>query len=70
MSTENVITEIKPYSAKELAEIYDVCDKTFKKWIKPFSNDIGEKHGRYYNVNQVKVIFEKIGLPCVLSQES
>jgi len=68
MSTENFINEIRPYSVRELAEIYDVCDKTFKKWITPFLNEIGEKHGRYYNVNQVKIIFEKIGLPCIVKE--
>jgi hypothetical protein len=34
-----------------------------KKWIAPFNKDIGEKVGRYYNANQVKIIFEKLGLP-------
>ena len=45
MSTENLVREIKPYSTKELANIYDVCDKTMKKWIKPFSEQVGEKNG-------------------------
>ena len=51
------------YSVKELSVFYDVCHRTMKKWIAPFSKDIGEKVGRYYNVNQVKIIFEKLGLP-------
>lgn len=64
ISTVNLVTEIKPYTTKELASIYGVCDKTLKKWMKPFSADIGEKQGRYYTVAQVKMIFEKIGVPC------
>lgn len=56
-------TEIKAYTISELAAIYKVCSKTFKKWIEPFAEVIGEKRGRYYNVNQVKIIFEKIGIP-------
>jgi hypothetical protein len=64
MSTQNLVREIKPYSTRELASIYDVCDKTMKKWIKPFVSEIDEKNGRYYSVAQVKVIFDKLGVPC------
>ena len=64
MSTQNLVREIKPYSTKDLASIYDVCDKTMKKWIKPFTSEIGEKNGRYYSVAQVKIIFDKLGVPC------
>ena len=59
-----MIDEIRPYSTKDLAGIYGVCDKTLKRWIKPFATDIGEKNGRYFSVAQVKVIFEKLGVPC------
>ena len=64
MSTENLVREIRPYSTKELAGIYNVCDKTMKKWINPFINEVGEKNGGYYSVVQVKVIFDKLGVPC------
>jgi len=64
MSTENLVREIRPYSTKELAGIYNVCDKTMKKWIKPFNEQVGEKNGRYYSVVQVKIIFDKLGVPC------
>ena len=63
MSTENLVREIRPYSTKELAGIYNVCDKTMKKWIKPFIEEVGEKNGRYYSISQVKIIFDKLGLP-------
>jgi hypothetical protein len=64
MSTQNLVREIRPYSTRELAGIYNVCDKTMKKWITPFTTEIGEKNGRYYSVAQVKVIFDKLGVPC------
>ena len=64
MGTINFIEEIRPYSIKDLSVIYGVCDRTFKKWIKPFNTAIGEKNGRYYSVAQVKVIFDKLGVPC------
>ena len=62
-TTINETIEIKHYSAKELAKLYGVCDKTLIKWMKPFNNDIGEKQGRYYTVAQVRIIFEKLGTP-------
>ena len=55
--------EIKPYNQGDLARIYGVCDKTFKKWLLPFEKEIGQKHGRYFSIVQVKIIFEKLGLP-------
>jgi hypothetical protein len=64
MSTENLVREIRPYSTKELAGIYNVCDKTMKKWINPFIDEVGKKNGRYYSVVQVKAIFDKLGVPC------
>lgn len=61
--------EIKPYSTKELASIYGVCDKTLKKWLLPFTEAIGKKQGRYYNVAQVKTVFDKLGVPNILQEE-
>jgi transposase-like protein len=63
MPRKATLTEVKPYSIKELALLYGVCDKTLKKWLKPFAETIGTKQGRYYNVAQVSIIFDKLGLP-------
>jgi hypothetical protein len=68
MSTENYVTELRAYSVKEIAAIYGVCDKTVKKWMKPFDSIIGQKNGRYYTVAQVKVIFDKLGLPGIIKE--
>jgi hypothetical protein len=67
MGTVSMIEEIRPYSVKDLAGVYGVCDKTFKKWIQPFVRDIGTKNGRYYSVAQVKIIFDKLDVPCRVS---
>lgn len=64
MGTINLIEEIRPSSIKDFSAIYGCCDKTMKKWIIPFLSDVGLKNGRYYSVAQVKIIFEKLGLPC------
>ena len=64
MGTINLIEEIRPSSTKDLASVYGCCDKTMKKWIIPFNSEVGVKNGRYYSVAQVKIIFDKLGLPC------
>ena len=64
MGTINLIEEIRPSSIKDLAGVYGCCDKTMKKWIIPFNSEVGVKNGRYYSVVQVKIIFERLGLPC------
>jgi len=60
---------LRPYSLKELSDLYGVCTKTFKKWIAPFTESIGEKRSRFYTVNQVKTIVEKLGLPDIIEAE-
>lgn len=54
---------VKPYMLKELAHMYKVCERTFRKWLKPFEAEIGQRRGNYYTIPQVEMIFEKIGLP-------
>ncbi len=63
MSITNNRLEIKPYTKKELAAIYCISTRAFSTWVEPFESVIGPKRGRYYNINQVRVIFDKLGLP-------
>ena len=64
MNTEKKKTiKLKAYSQGELAEIYEVDGRTFKRWLAPFVKDIGDRRGRYYTIWQVKKIFEKLCLP-------
>ena len=63
MSTTNNVVEIKPYSLTELSGLYGVSNRTMKNWITPHNNFVGEKIGRLYTALQVKIIFEKLGLP-------
>lgn len=62
------VREVKPYTLKEIASIYGVCDKTLKRWLKPFKEEIGERQGRFYNVTQVRLIFDKLGVPGMLDE--
>jgi hypothetical protein len=54
---------LKPYTSTELAELYGVDKDTLKKWIKPLKREIGKKHGEFYTVRQVGVIFERLDFP-------
>jgi transposase-like protein len=69
MPQPNNYIEMKPYSIKELALLYGVCDKTLKKWMKPFNDHIGQKQGRYFTVAQVATIFGKLGQPGLVEQD-
>jgi hypothetical protein len=66
MTRLNLVNQVRPYTTKELAAIYGVCDRTFKNWLKPFAEALGPKQGRFYSVIQVKIIFEKLGVPSSL----
>ena len=65
MKTNFVIKDVKPYTMKELCEIYQISDKTMRKWLEPFSEQIGKRQGHIYNVAQVVTIFAKLGVPGV-----
>lgn len=62
-NNKRAMFEVKPYSKREMAEIYNVCSKTFEKWVNPFKDEIGTLNGRYYTVRQVKLILERLDLP-------
>jgi hypothetical protein len=63
MSIEKNEIEIKPYNIKELAQIYDMNPRTFSLWINKMKNQLGEKKGRYFDVNQVEKIINHLGIP-------
>lgn len=54
---------IKPHTKKELAGRYEVKPKVISTWLKPYLQEIGPKHGRYYTMRQVEIIFRLIGTP-------
>ncbi len=69
MSTTNNNIEIRHYSVAELSRIYNVNPRTLRRWLLPHQSSIGYKIGRYYNALQVKIIFEKIGLPALIEDK-
>jgi hypothetical protein len=54
---------LTPLTTSQISDLYGVTRKTLNKWMKPFCCEIGEKIGRYYTIAQVKVIFDRLGLP-------
>lgn len=57
---------LRPYTIAELADIYGVSKKTFRKWLDPFQEIIGRRNGFFYSVKQVQVIIDKLGFPTML----
>jgi hypothetical protein len=62
MSTTGEIL-VKAYTSKELAAMYGISTKTFRTWLRPHVQAIGEKNGRYFTALQIRLIFEKLGIP-------
>ena len=54
---------VKAYTISELAALYGISTKTIKTWLKPHAQAIGPRQGRYYTTLQIRIIFEKIGMP-------
>jgi hypothetical protein len=54
---------LKPYTTQQLAQLYCISFPTFKKWIRPFADLIGERQGHFFSVKQVAIIFENLGRP-------
>ena len=55
--------QLKAYSIKEMAQFYGICERTMKSWLTPYQQEIGLKLGRFYTPRQVKIIFDKLGIP-------
>ena len=62
MNTPTTI-EVKAYSISELSSMYGISNKTMNRWMKPYAAIIGKREGRYYAALQVRIIFDKLGLP-------
>lgn len=64
------LVKVKPYTQKELCQLYETSDKTFLKWLAPFRQQLGSKTGRYYSVLQVEIIFLKLGIPYIIRDDA
>ncbi len=60
---------LKPYTITELAKVYGVSTRTFKKWVDKKVPEVGPRMGRYYIIPQVKMIFENMKIPTAINIE-
>lgn len=63
MDTIKNATEVKAYSFKELSIMYGVNGKILRQWLLPLLEEIGKRNGWYYTPKQVRMIFERLGVP-------
>ena len=55
--------QIKPYSPGELAEKYGISTKTLRTWLKMHHQHIGVRMGKYFTALQIRIIYERLGVP-------
>jgi DNA-binding transcriptional MerR regulator len=56
-------TVIRAMTIKELAALYQVSIRTFRRWLRPFLQEIGQREGWFYKPSQVKTIVQLLGEP-------
>ena len=61
--SEDEIFVLRPYTHKELAQLYNVSWLTFQRWLKKVEDKIGKKTGHFYHIQQVLMIFKIYGIP-------
>jgi hypothetical protein len=62
-SKSNKTVIVKPYGKKELTHQYGVSICILNSWLKSFESELGNRVAGVYNIRQVKLIFEKLGVP-------
>ena len=63
IESKEEIFVLRPYTHKELAQLYNVSWLTFQRWLKKEEQDIGKKQGHFYHIRQVLKIFRIYGIP-------
>lgn len=63
MITTTTKQQVKPYSPGELAAQYGISTKTLRTWLKMHRQYIGDRIGKYYSALQIKIIYERLGVP-------
>jgi hypothetical protein len=53
----------RPCSMNDFVTLYGVSDKTMRKWLSPFREELGGKKIYVYTVKQVNIVFAKLGKP-------
>lgn len=64
------VAEIRPYMLKELCTLYRLSYKAMYSNLKPLQHLLGQKQGYYYSARQVEIIFEHLGIPYSIIENS
>jgi transposase-like protein len=54
---------IKKCNHTRLAAAYGISPKVLRNWLRPYQHEIGKRKGYSYSLEQLFIIFEKIGFP-------
>ncbi|MEI9957880.1 MAG: hypothetical protein WDM90_16630 [Ferruginibacter sp.] len=54
---------IKPCNHTQLAGLYGVSTKVLRARLKPYQHLIGKRNGYSYSLEQLFIIFDKLGTP-------
>jgi len=60
---------IKPYTTKELAPIFNMSSRTFRRNIAAIKERLGARKGHFYSIKQVEMIIEHMGRPYEIIEE-
>ena len=55
--------ELRPYSKKELRELYGISVTTFRKWMESHGDFFGNKYRKLFTVKEIEFIFQTFGIP-------
>jgi len=54
---------VMPYRHADLCKFYQLSGNTMRKCLLPIKEELGIRMGQYYNPRQVRIIFERLGVP-------
>jgi uncharacterized Fe-S cluster-containing radical SAM superfamily protein len=54
---------IKPYTNKELAQMFNMSTRTFNRNIKAIRGQLGKRMGHFWSIPQIEIILEHMGSP-------
>ena len=50
-------------TVQQMADLYNVTPKVFRRWLKPLAEEIGERVGHYFTPRQIEIMIRHFGLP-------
>lgn len=62
--------QIRPYKFSELAKLYNVDTRTFKKWLAKIWHRLGEILGQFLSIEQVEIVVSHLKVPYQIKTET